>query len=42
MLYKVQAAAEVPLDAELEDDDPCLRFLADFLAAVQPNLQHAE
>jgi len=38
LLYKVQAAALVPLDTDLKTADPCRRFLEEFLTVVEPAL----
>lgn len=41
LLYKLQAAASVPVDADLQASDPCARFLESFLSALQSHWSRA-
>lgn len=41
LLYKLQVAASVPVDADLQASDPCARFLESFLNALQSHWSRA-
>lgn len=42
-LYKIQAAAKIAADTNLQVDDPCRRFLDEFLVAARPCMwMHSE